>query len=225
MKTHRSPSFISLVSLLVFIAGIAIVHAGDPGPVAPTKSPETVKIPEFGDVPVVPWDKEDTWTFGGDRFHKANKYYQPLDSGVLHPWSVTNIDITTWFQQEVIDGFAPSLETLVGEKWKDVKKFMEAHKYGVACHFIYVVTDKKFTIFANKGKPKEEKFDADVVEGGLVKFFCEPKLENFSNVDGQTKEDAHKIALELYKARMEWAEKVRQAAAVDPAPKNEDPPK
>lgn len=225
MKTRLLHPFVFLLTLLTILTGAVIACAGDPGPEPENKLPDTVKVPEFGDIPVVPWDKEDKWSFGGDRFHKENKFYLPLDPNVPHPWSVTVIDITTWFQQDVIDGFAPSLECLIGEKWKDVKKFMEAHKFGTACHFTYVITDKKYTIYAEKGKPKEEKLEVDLVEGGLEKFFCEPKIENFANVDGVRKEDAHKTATELYKDRLAWVEKIHQAAAAIAAHKNEDPPK
>ncbi len=181
-------------------------------PAAPSAS-GSVTLPEFGDVPVVAWTVEDKWVFGGDRFHKANHYYQPVDPAQPHPWVITRIEIKTWFQQDVIDGFAPSLTPLLGDAWKEAKKFMEQHKYGGSIRFEYVVTDKKFVLFHDKGKPREKKLALDVVPGGLENFFTEPKRENFTNVDGMKPDAAHKIAVERYQARLAWADGVRKGSA------------
>lgn len=192
---------------------------------ADESTPTPAKLPEFGEVAVVAWDVEDKWSFGGDRFHKKNRFYQPVDGSSPFPWAITEIDITTWFQQDVIDGWAPSLEALIGEKWKDAKKFMEDKKYGGSCHFVFVATDKKFTLFHDKGKPREAKFEADVVDGGLTKFFAEPKPEHFTNVDGMKKDAAYEVALQRYKSRMEWAAKIRKEGGSAPPEKQEPPAK
>ncbi len=208
----------------VFLATLAAACAEE------AAAPAPIKVAEFGDTPVVAWDTVDKWSFGGDRFHKTNRFYQPVDPATTYPWVISDIDITTWFQQDVIDGWTPSLESLIGEKWKDAKKFMEESKYGGSCHFVYVATDKKFTLYFDKGKPKEKRFECEIVPGGLESFFTEPKPEHFINVDGMKKDAAYQVALDRFKARLEWSAKTRKngngaPSKDDPPPTHDSPPK
>lgn len=175
--------------------------------------PVTKPLAEFDFTPVVKWDRNERWSFGGSRFKKLDEFYQPFDPKLVHPWMISTVDFDTAFQQFVIDSFAPSFAPLIGDKTKDLQTFLESHKRGSGVRFVFSLTDKKLVFYHDKGLKTESKFECAVVEGGFQKYFAGPKPEHFTQVDDVTPEEAYASSMENFKARIEWARKIREYVA------------
>ena len=98
---------------------------------------------------------------------------------------------------------------LVGAKWRGLQSFLERHKRGGSVRFQYVLTHRMLVFFHQKGTKSESRWSCDVLPDGMAAYFTGPRLEHFEEVDGIEPEEAYRASLALYRARLEWAGKVK----------------